>query len=460
MDIHIQGFRCWKKFCQSFPDGISLLAGKSGCGKSSILDAISWAMYGKVAKIAPRVCPGAKTVVRISFQGWTIERCRKPNRLTVKIHRGDDVEEYTASSAQSEIEKAFGSYSTWLSTCYISQGNMVELLSITSGDRMRVLEELFYKGDIDKRDKCITRMKKDMLEISDKSKDIAARISALEYKLSALVGIHGDSWSSVEYAKARQICPDKVESLILRRKSLEELVDSYYAIAEKLEKLEASRKGEISEINRISGTPSEPISLSQEYVYFTKGNGDLPSFSIKVLLNHKKLVAESLGTLQRMREISCRGTNSVPTMRISPEIVKDCKEKDRVVNEALGKMNRYGLTTEEYIQKRIDDLNNYLQKMDSLMAERRRRQLLEHRLHILSKIKSAKEPIAPQKPFDKTYAESIREKIINVRKAASADILELSKIREKISIGETAMSCPECGTNLVAIDSQLSVFKI
>ncbi len=48
MEISLKNFRCWKdKNVQLSPEGITLLSGPSGVGKSSILEAVLFAITGK-----------------------------------------------------------------------------------------------------------------------------------------------------------------------------------------------------------------------------------------------------------------------------------------------------------------------------------------------------------------------------------------------------------------------------
>lgn len=455
MEVLVQNFRCWKKFSQTFPNGISLLAGKSGCGKSSILDAISWAMYGKVAKVAPRTCPGSKTLVRISFQGWMVERCRKPNRLLVKVHG----QEYTASSAQSEIEKAFGSYSTWLSTCYISQGNMVELLSVTPVDRLRILEELFCRGDIDKRDKRMLDMKKDIQDLSAKTKDIASKISAMEYKMSALASIHGQDWLSHKYAESKKLSHSQIDNLQAEKSSLEDAIVRYSEAKNKLHTLSISRERAACEVERMSGDAHPRPSLSAEVSRFVHKSEDDPH-TAKSLRRCLKMANISLDIIQRIDNLQKMGICSTPSKPIPADIIKECKDKQASRDIALGNMKKHGLKSEEEIPEKIRALETKLSTMDLYTLEYRRRELLARRDLLLSKIKNIQEPTKPTQPFGKDRLDSIRESMRALREDISENKTKLSDTRAKISVGETAMNCPECGTNLVLVGSNLSVFEI
>lgn len=54
MHLILENFRCHGKLSVEFPDsGLVLISGDSGAGKSTILNAIQFALYGSVKKPYP-----------------------------------------------------------------------------------------------------------------------------------------------------------------------------------------------------------------------------------------------------------------------------------------------------------------------------------------------------------------------------------------------------------------------
>ena len=56
LHITLKEFRCWKNLTIDIPLGeVTLIKGASGCGKSTILQAIVWCLYGKIQLVLEMV---------------------------------------------------------------------------------------------------------------------------------------------------------------------------------------------------------------------------------------------------------------------------------------------------------------------------------------------------------------------------------------------------------------------
>ena len=61
-------FRCWKNLTIEAPiGGITLIKGNSGIGKTTILQGITWCLYGNIRLVAPNHLEKAKTQVTIEI---------------------------------------------------------------------------------------------------------------------------------------------------------------------------------------------------------------------------------------------------------------------------------------------------------------------------------------------------------------------------------------------------------
>lgn len=141
MKITLENFRCWEnKEIDVEDDALVLLSGSSGCGKSTILNAINFAITGEGKNIVAY----GKSSCRVSIQlgDTTITRSRKPNRLLVK--KGE--KEFEDDTAQEMVNRLFGSLYSQCS--YIQQDNHNTFIYMSPTDKLEFLESFAFH-DID-----------------------------------------------------------------------------------------------------------------------------------------------------------------------------------------------------------------------------------------------------------------------------------------------------------------------
>ena len=133
----LENFKCWDKKVLTLPEnGIVLLNGKSGVGKTSILQAIYFAIYGKGTNL-PRYGSNGKISVQLEFPFVKIKRSKKPNRLTVQLKNGFVLEDVPA---QEHLNKAFGT--NFEVTSYIQQKGLNSFLTSSPAEKLEFLERM------------------------------------------------------------------------------------------------------------------------------------------------------------------------------------------------------------------------------------------------------------------------------------------------------------------------------
>lgn len=148
-------FRCWENLVIEAPvGGITLIKGNSGVGKTTILQGITWCLYGNIRLVTPNHLDKAKTKVTIecpyTLNGinglLVVERQKNPNRFLVS-HEGLE-NTYEDKVAQSLINDIFGNYDIWLASCYIGQGCRNTFLTAPNTGKMDLLNSIaFHEED-------------------------------------------------------------------------------------------------------------------------------------------------------------------------------------------------------------------------------------------------------------------------------------------------------------------------
>lgn len=140
MDLVLQGFRSHSdsRF-RIKPDCITLLQGPSGVGKSTILKAIHWVLYGSLKKVYDNSKKMKKCSVTLSIDSiFSVYRQKNPELLKVTVNG----KTYEDKVAQSIIVKQFGSENYWLSSTYLTSNEPCLLLSASQKEKMRILNEI------------------------------------------------------------------------------------------------------------------------------------------------------------------------------------------------------------------------------------------------------------------------------------------------------------------------------
>lgn len=143
--LHLRNFKCWEDLTLEFSDQIILIKGQSGAGKTTILTAIFWSLYGTVRMITPlnnNVASLVELTIEVAGQPMIITRQNKPNKLTV-VHGSV----YEDSFAQTYINDLFGTAEVWMISCYIAQKCRNSFLTASNVGKMEMLNQLAFQDD-------------------------------------------------------------------------------------------------------------------------------------------------------------------------------------------------------------------------------------------------------------------------------------------------------------------------
>ena len=158
MKIIINGFRCYIEAEYNIADNrITLIKGNSGCGKTTIYQALYWCLYGSMKNVFNN-SGYQKCMVKIEFDKYQIIRQKRPELL--RIIQGNDI--YEDDVAQQIINCNFGPKEVWLACSYLQQGERSALLSGSNTERMELLNSLSFS--MDDPDACIHRIEVELKE--------------------------------------------------------------------------------------------------------------------------------------------------------------------------------------------------------------------------------------------------------------------------------------------------------
>ncbi|MEL7003817.1 MAG: AAA family ATPase [Bacteroidota bacterium] len=177
MELEMNGFRCYKNKVMKLPTkGLVLLSGPSGSGKTSILQAITWCLYGKIRSVECKTNSKTKKM----FVRWTIPantivsssktiviyRQKHPNLLKVHFlsESSENDLELIDDVAQKRICDLFGTLGVWHLSSYLPQDQFNPLFTSSAAGGLQYLNTIAFHEDNPKTKRSQRNFKKPIMD--------------------------------------------------------------------------------------------------------------------------------------------------------------------------------------------------------------------------------------------------------------------------------------------------------
>lgn len=165
-----------KKLDVKFPSrGIVVVSGPNGSGKTAIIEAIAWCLYGKTVRgTDPSRDEGTMVAVTVEIDGKRLDVIRDRKRgkkMSVLIN---DVEYDTAQKAQEELDKILPSYDMWLRSSILASDDATKFTAATDAERKRTFETVL---GLDAFDVALDRCRADT-KIAESAAQTASALAA------------------------------------------------------------------------------------------------------------------------------------------------------------------------------------------------------------------------------------------------------------------------------------------
>ena len=143
MYLYIKGFRTIQQYeCEFHSQSITLISGTSGAGKTTLMNAILWCLYGKLKNVRKFGTKSGACIVKIELGNIKITRSKSPESL---IFEQEELV-FKDDEAQSKVLERFGTHDIWLSCCYLRQGSRNKFLESSPSERLALLSELCFSS--------------------------------------------------------------------------------------------------------------------------------------------------------------------------------------------------------------------------------------------------------------------------------------------------------------------------
>lgn len=255
----------WKHAKFDFSDnGIVLLVGQNGSGKSSVFEALLWALYGQTlrglkndevvnTKAKKNCC--VKLELQFGDVAYQICRYRKHEKFGNSVFlfkNGEDVSVFGQKSVQEQIEQLLGLDVVSFSNAVLFGGGFAKsFLSLTDSEQKAIFDKLV---GLEKFDLALSIVKEELKQHNSTVRDLEAMLSScvnnIERTTESLQTVY-DNYKNFEQNRAEEL-KQLTEELNKSVSEREELVRLYEANLEqsknlkaKLQELEAQKSKSI-----------------------------------------------------------------------------------------------------------------------------------------------------------------------------------------------------------------------
>lgn len=197
------------------PTGLVLVTGHNGAGKSSLVEAVSWAVWGKTLRGAHPFTDGKLCQVVVQLADKVVTRKRKDK--TVLEWSGAGYE--TTAKSQEALERLVGTHDVWRRTHVFSSADASHFTDATDGERKRLLESML---GLEKFDVALQACKEDANVASAKLNTTRMAISMLAGRVEEAEKRMMDAQSALDSMDIAEVQAGDLEGLLGDLQALQE----------------------------------------------------------------------------------------------------------------------------------------------------------------------------------------------------------------------------------------------
>lgn len=297
-------------------DQLILLKGPSGAGKTTVLQALYWCLYGNMRGVYNNTGATKKCCVSLHLPGMIIYRQKRPELLRVTLNDNNQQKSYEDKVAQEIIDKRFGNKELWKATSWIQQKGRCSLLSGSAMERMNLLDQLSFAQDDPKYY---------IKTIGNKLKEVNKSFTQLQADYTAKVNLFSQQLQKRPIKKVltqeqiNELQQQKVR-LTIELSDLYEQVKQHQKYSGSLATLKTQLSATKDNLEKLTANPTKHINQNPKSL---EDNIDELQIQINTIQNHGQELQKQIHNLQNKQ----RETNDYNDWLNKLEIAKsDCQQ--------------------------------------------------------------------------------------------------------------------------------------
>lgn len=273
---------------------MAAISGLNGAGKSSLLDAITWALWG-----TSRAGDSSDALIRLGAEQMEVEfsfeldgHIYTVKRKRIKKHGGNtslelwsnthNLTEGTIKATQQKIINTLHlTFETFINSSFIRQGHADEFTTKGPSDRKRILADILGLDHYDKLEE----------KAKEKAKDANTKLQLLDYQL---LEIEAELSQKEEREKNFNIIQQEVEKAKAEVKEIEEFIKT---IEEEKQAVQVTVNTLLEQKKRFENLNQELTDLKVQLELKEKSKNEY-----QVILDKKELIEQKYNELQTLKE--------------------------------------------------------------------------------------------------------------------------------------------------------------
>lgn len=425
LSLHLHQFMGHQDLKISIPRGkVTLIAGQSEAGKTSILCAIRWALYGNLYKVQ-RGSSG-KVWVRLIDDDFEVYRQARPGKLEVTFNGVKQ----SNKAAQSVINDYYHGQLLWQTVSLIEQKKWCLLLQESNKNQLKILTGLSSDDDPKKEQDKIVKFQE---TLRLKYKTAISKSQRLQSRYETLYKTKPDDISIEKYEELLITTQDSIK---LNQAKIEQLQTEVTTLSER------------KRINEIARTKSKKLEkqLEQYKTKLESIDSDLVEIDVDQLRANIKQLQQRIGQINSLKEAFTKYTTlatKVATIKVGADL---------------------SLSPDQYSDLYIYQIEQQSQKYRKCITTLRKYRLKNTKSSVFDRIEKLKQQLKqhkvmiPRVDLLTTYLNKVEAKGqigTFVSRITLESINDLQNKYQELKQGINVLKCPICETNLRLHQSHL-----
>jgi exonuclease SbcC len=378
--LELRNFRCYESATVEFDQGVTVVQGGNGAGKTSLLKACFVALYGSEAldsdeNLADVVTKGEQeTDVTLEFthagDSYAVEQeirmvadgDRATTRKSVLRRNGEQVGDDGVTSTREEVERLLRMDAEAFVNCaYVRQGEVNKLIEASPDERRRVVDELLQLGKLEtyreRADEARLGVKRVRQRAEDRLEDRRSTVEEIE-----------DGSPHERLSSLRERSEEKEDEIDHYEKQVEKARESLRGVEQKLESHEET-KDELESLEEDIKNLEEEIDEKTTQLRELRDEADEKrekADSIDVDIDEANKAEEEAE--ERVSSLEDREARLETRVGSKAEGIEDARENLRKANSRAEKARKKAEKEREQLQKKRESLKEVREELDDTGA--------------------------------------------------------------------------------------------